>query len=280
MGTGGRTAVATTVITPRRGLFHLGLGELWRYRELGYFFVWRDVKVRYKQTVIGAAWAILTPIIFMVVFTVVFGRARGAAAAGVAPPIWYFSALLPWTYFAQGLSSSAASVLGAQQVIKKIYFPRLVLPLASVFPGLIDFAMSFIVLIALMLVYHAPITGRLVMIPALLLITTLTAFGAGLWLSATNALYRDVREAVPFLIQILLFVSPVLLSRDRIPDWFEPIYALNPMAGVIEACRWAVTGNGIFPWDFMVPGLVFLVVLLLSGLIYFRRIEDVIVDVV
>jgi lipopolysaccharide transport system permease protein len=269
------------VITPRRGWFHLDLGELWRYRELGYFFVWRDLKVRYKQTLIGALWAVITPIILMIVFTLVFGRGgRGPGEQGVPSPIWYFSALLPWTYFAQGLQVSSASVISMQNVIKKIYFPRLMLPLAGVLPGLIDFVMSFAVLVGLMVMYDVPFTSRLAVMPALLILTTLTAFGAGLWLSATNALYRDVREGVPFLIQILLFTSPVLLSRSRIPEWFEPIYGLNPIVGVIEGSRWAVTGVGAFPWEYVGPGLIFLIVLIGTGLLYFRRIEDVIIDVV
>ena len=274
-------AAPTMVITPRKGWFHLDLGELWRYRELGYFFVWRDLKVRYKQTLIGALWAVITPVILMVVFTVVFGRGgQGEAAKGVPSPIWYFSALLPWTYFAQGLQVSAQSVLSMQNVIKKIYFPRLMLPLAGVLPGLVDFFMSFAVLVALMAMYGVPFTARLAVIPALIIVTGLTAFGAGLWLSATNALYRDVREAVPFLVQILLFTSPVLLNRERIPEWFEPIYGLNPMAGVIEGSRWAITGVGTFPWEYMVPGLAFLAFMILGGLVYFRRIEDVIIDVI
>lgn len=268
------------VITPRRGWFRLELGELWRYRELGYYLVWRDIKVRYKQTVIGATWAILSPLVMMVVFTLVFGRIRGGAPADVPAPIWYFAALLPWSYFTQAISLSAGSVVGAGNMIKKVYFPRIILPLSGVLPGLVDFFMSFAVLVVLMLVYDMPFTWRLAAIPLLLIVAGLTAFGAGLWLSAMNALYRDVREIVPFLIQILLFTSPILLPRSRIPAWFEPIYALNPIAGVIEGARWAVIGRGVFPWDFMWPGLAFLALLLGTGLLYFRRIEDVIVDVV
>lgn len=286
MSTGGRTSAApVTVITPRRGLFHLGLGEVWRYRELGYFLAWRDIKVKYKQTVIGIAWAVLTPIIFMVVFSAVFGRGRGGGAivpvaASDFVPVWYFSALLPWQYFSQGLLTASNSVVGMHQVITKIYFPRMLLPLGGVFPGLVDFAISCLVLIGLMIGYDVPITARLLVIPLLLVIAMVTAFAAGLWLSATNALYRDVREALPFLVQVLLFVSPVLLPRERVPEWFVPIYGLNPIAGVIEGCRWAVTGIGTFPWEYLLPGLGALVALMLGGLIYFKRIEEVLVDVV
>jgi lipopolysaccharide transport system permease protein len=280
MRPGRPTATPSMVISPRRGWFHLDLGELWRYRELGYFLVWRDVKVRYKQTAIGAAWAVLTPIVLMVVFTFVFGKGRSGAPPGISAPIWYFAGLLPWTYFAQALQSSSGSVLGQQSVITKIYFPRLMLPLAGVLPALVDFVFSFAVLVVLMFAYGVPVTARMAVIPLLLVICTLTAFGAGTWLSATNALYRDVREGVPFIIQILLFTSPILLPRARIPVWFRPVYGLNPMATVIEGCRWAVTGAIAFPWDYFLPGMCFLAVLLFGGLVFFRRIEEVIIDVV
>jgi len=268
------------VITPRRGWFDLGLKELWRTRELAYFFMWRDVKVRYKQTVIGAGWAVISPIVLMVVFTLVFGKLRGSGATTVPTPVWYFSALLPWSYFSGSLQAASSSIVSAQQVVQKIYFPRLILPLESVFPGIVDFIMSFLVLAVLMTVYHVPFTSRLAIIPVVLIFTGLTAFAAGLWLSATNALYRDIREATPFLIQILLFTSPILLAPRKIPPSFRPYYALNPIAGVIEMSRWAVTGVGKFPTGFVLPGIASLVVMIFTGLIYFRRIEDLIIDVV
>lgn len=278
-GTKGRAP--TMVVTPRRGLFHLDLGELWRYRELGYFFVWRDVKVRYKQTVIGAAWAVLNPIILMFVFTFVFGKGRGGGGPRDVPAqVWYFAALLPWTYFAGAIQNSAQSVLNNQAVVKKIYYPRLMLPLAAVLPGIVDFFFSFAVLSVLMWIFHIPFTLRLLTVPVFLVITALTCFGAGTWLSAWNALYRDVREGVPFLVQIMLFTSPILLNPNRIPHWFRPIYGLNPMASVIEGTRWAVVGKTPFPSDIILPALIFLVVMTYLGLVYFHRIEDVIVDVV
>jgi lipopolysaccharide transport system permease protein len=269
-----------TVIEPRRGLFHLDLGELWRYRELGFFLVWRDIKVRYKQTVIGATWAIISPIVLMVVFTFVFGRVRSGAPANVPPPIWFYAALLPWGYFSQAIVTASGSIVGAGNIIKKVYFPRLILPMSGVLPGLVDFAMSFAVLFVLMFVYDIPITLRLFAIPLLLGIAGATAFGAGLWLSAMNALYRDIRELVPFMVQILLFTSPILLPRSRIPDSLLTYYGLNPIAGVVEGSRWAVLGTNPFPWDFVLPGLGTVALLVLTGFIYFRRIEDVIVDVV
>jgi lipopolysaccharide transport system permease protein len=268
------------VVTPRRGWFDLGLIELWRTRELAYFFMWRDVKVRYKQTVIGAGWAVISPIVLMVVFTLVFGRVRGSGISAVPTPVWYFSALLPWSYFSGALQAASSSIVNSQVVVQKIYFPRLILPLESVFPGIVDFVMAFLVLAGLMLAYHVPFTARLAIMPVVMVFTGLTAFAAGLWLSATNALYRDVREATPFLIQILLFTSPILLAKNKIPPRFLPYYALNPIAGIIEMSRWAVTGVGKFPSEFILPGVITLFVGIFFGLIYFRRIEDLIIDVV
>jgi homopolymeric O-antigen transport system permease protein len=273
-----------TTITPRRGFLHLDLGELWRYRELGFFFVWRDIKVRYKQTVIGAAWAIIQPIVLMLVFTVIFGRGgRLAPPPGVPGPIYYFSALVIWSYFAQALQVSTGSVLGSQQIITRIYFPRLLLPLYGTFPGIVDFSMAFLVMVALMIGYGVPFTTHLLVMPLLVLVAGLTAFGAGMWLSATNAIYRDIREATPFLIQVLMFLSVILPAKRFAAAASSDVgwlYGLNPMAWVVEASRWAITGRGGFPTQLMVPGLVVTFGLLVTGLIYFRRIEDVIVDVV
>jgi lipopolysaccharide transport system permease protein len=272
----------TTVVQPRRGWWHLELGELWRYRELGYFLTWRDIIVRYKQTVIGAAWAIVQPLVLMVVFSFVFGRFGGRLAppAGVPKSVFYFSALLPWSYFAQGLQSSTGSVLGSQSMITRVYFPRLLLPLAGVLPGLLDFFMSFLVLIGLMVAYDVPFTLRLLALAPLLVMAAFTAFGAGTWLSATNALYRDIREGVPFLVQVLLFASPVILPIDRIPRSLWWLFGLNPMTGVVAGFRWAVVGHEAFPWKFVLEGIVVIFALVLGGVIYFRRIEDIIIDVV
>lgn len=270
----------TTVIEPRPGWLRLELGELWSYRELAYFLVWRDLKVRYKQTIIGGAWAVVQPLVLMVIFSLVFGRVRGLRPPADFPaPIYYFSALLPWTYFSQALQVSTGSVLNQSQVIKKVYFPRIMLPLAAVLPGLVEFMMSFLVLIFLMIGFGIPFTWRLVALPPLLLLTSVTAFAAGTWLSAMNALYRDVREAIVFLVQVLFFTSPVILPARLVPDWFRPFYALNPVTGIIEGFRWAITGLGQFPWDVLPAGIVVAVVMLIGGVIYFRRIEDVIVDV-
>jgi lipopolysaccharide transport system permease protein len=286
MGTSaGLPKAPTTVITPRRGWFHLGLGELWRYRELGYFLVWRDIKVRYKQTVIGATWAIIQPVVLMIVFTAIFGRGGGRLSPpeGIPGPIFYFSALLVWTYFSQALQGATASIVTSQNVITKIYFPRLVLPISGTLPGVVDLLMSFLVMSALMLWYGFPFTLRLLVIPALVLLAALTALGAGLWLAASNALYRDIREGTPFLIQVLMFLSVILPAKGAAVESIRWLLAFNPMTAVIEGCRWAILGPAwghAFPTDLLGPGIAVACLLFVTGLIYFRRIEDVIVDVV
>ena len=275
-----------TTIAPRRGFLHLDLGELWRYRELGVFFVWRDIKVKYKQTLIGATWAIIQPIVLMVVFAVIFGRYGGRALAppaGIPAPIFYFSGLLIWTYFAQALQVSTGSVLSQQVTITRVYFPRLMLPLAGTFPGLVDFAMSFIVMVVLMVAYGVPFTLRMAVIPVLVVLAALTAFGAGMWLSATNAIYRDIREGTPFFIQVLMFMSVILPARKLASEASKGVawvYGLNPVAGIVEASRWAIIGRGHFPFELVLPGLAVTALLLITGVIYFRRIEDVMVDLV
>ena len=273
-----------TTIAPRRGFFHLDLGELWRYRELAFFFVWRDIKVRYKQTVIGATWAIIQPVVLMVVFTFIFGRGgRLAPPPGIPRPIYYFSGLLIWSYFAQALQVSTGSIVSSQQIITRIYYPRLIHPIAGTLPGLVDFVMAFVVMVALMLGYGTDFTLRLLIIPLLLLAAAATALGGGLWLSATNALYRDIREGTPFLIQVLMLLS-VVFPASRFSESASTevawLYGLNPMAWIVEGARWAITGFGNFPTQLMWPGLAVTFLLLITGLVYFRRIEDVIVDVV
>ena len=280
----GQPRPPATIITPRRGWLHLGLPELWRYRELGYFLSWRDFKVRYKQTVVGAAWAVLQPVVLMAVFTVVLGRSGGKLAppAGIPAPIFYFSALLAWSYFAQALQASSASVVTAQHIVTKVYFPRLILPVNGVLQGLPDFVMSSVVMSGLMVAYGFPFRLRLVVIPALLLLAAVTALGAGLWLSASSALYRDIRLGTPFLIQVLMFASVIYPTQatGENPHW---LLGLNPMAVVIEGCRWALLGNEWqrpFPTELLWPAIAVATVLTITGLVYFRRIEDTIVDVV
>ena len=276
----------TIIIEPSRGWSALRLGELWEYRELLYFLVWRDVKVRYKQTTLGAAWAILQPLLTMVVFTIFFGRLAKVPSEGIPYPIFSFAGLLPWTFFSQGLSQSSNSLVGSANLIKKVYFPRLVIPISAVLTGVVDFAVAFVVLLGMMVVYGVAPTLALVLLPVLLVLAFVVALGAGLWLSALNVEYRDVHHVVPFFVQIWLFVTPVIypsrivtqhLVRIGLPGW---VYGLNPMTGVIEGFRWALLGMGDPPWSLIVASSAVAVGLLASGLFYFRRMERTFADVV
>jgi lipopolysaccharide transport system permease protein len=267
-------------ITPPRGWLEINLAELWQFRELVYFFVWRDIKIRYKQTVIGAAWAIFQPLMTMLVFTLFFGRLAKIPSGGLPYPIFYFSALLPWTYFAGALQNATNSVVEQQRVITKVYFPRLVLPLASVVSGLLDFALGFGVFLALMVFYRVAPGRALFLFPAFLLLAVATALGAGLWLSALNAIYRDVRYVLPFLVQFWMFVSPVAYPTALVPARWRWLYGLNPMAGVIEGFRWSLTGNGQAPSLLLAASSAAVVLVLVGGLYFFRRMEATIADVV
>jgi len=274
------------LIEPSRGWTSLRLKEFWEYRELLYFLVWRDVKVRYKQTVLGAAWAILQPLMTMVVFTVFFGRMAKIGSDGLPYPIFSYVALLPWTFFAQGLSQSSDSLVGSANLIKKVYFPRLVIPASSVLSGVIDFAVAFVVLIGMMAYYGIWPTAAVVYLPFLLLLAFLTALGVGMWLSALNVEYRDVRYVVPFFVQLWLFVTPVIYPTSKVtakltelglPAW---LYGLNPMAGVVEGFRWALLGTASRPGPVIVASAAVTAVLLVSGAFYFRKMERTFADVV
>jgi homopolymeric O-antigen transport system permease protein len=267
-------------IEPSHGLLNLRLGEVWEYRELLYFFVWRDIKVRYKQTAIGAAWAVLQPFMTMVVFSLFFGHLAKIPANGLPYPVFYYCALLPWTYFAGALQSATNVVVEQQRVITKIYFPRVVLPISAVLGGLLDFAISFVVLLALMAYYGIAPTAATLWLPVFLLLAILTALGMGLWLSALNAFYRDVRYVVPFLVQFWMFASPVAYPSSLVPEKWQWLYGLNPMAGVIEGFRWALTGQGLPPGPMMAASATGVIVVLVSGLIYYRAMEGSIADVV
>ena len=258
----------------------LDLGELWTYRELLYFFVWRDIKVRYKQTVIGAAWAILQPVLTMLVFSLFFGKLARIPSQGLPYPIFYYCALLPWMYFATAMQSGTNIVVDQQRVITKIYFPRVVLPIASVLAGLLDFAISFAVFLLMMIYYHIYPTRAIVWLPAFTLLTILTALGVGLWLSALNALYRDVRYVLPFLVQFWMFASPVAYPSSLVPAKWRWLYGLNPMTGVIEGFRWALTGHGQAPGVLLAASSGAVLLLVFSGLVYFHAMEGRIADVV
>jgi len=267
-------------IEARRGWLALDLAELWAYRELLYFFVWRDIKVRYKQTVIGAAWAVLQPVLTMLVFSLFFGKLAKIPSQGLPYPIFYYSALLPWMYFATAMQGATSIVVDNQRVITKIYFPRVVLPIASVLSGLLDFGISFGVFLIMMVYYGMVPTVAVVWLPAFLLLAILTALGVGLWLSALNALYRDVRYVVPFLVQFWMFASPVAYPSSLVPAKWRWLYGLNPMAGVIEGFRWALTGHGQPPGPLLAASSAAVILLVLSGLVYYRAVEGTMADVV
>ncbi len=253
--------------------------ELWEYRELLYFFVWRDVKVRYKQTVVGAAWAIIQPVMTMVVFSIFFGGLAKIPSDGLPYPIFFYSALLPWNYFAQALTSTTNSMVENQRLITKVYFPRLILPIAAVTTGLVDFAVAFSVLIGMFVWYGIMPTPAVLLLPLLLLLTVVTALGVGLWLAALNALYRDVRFVVPFCIQLWMFASPVVYPTSLVPSEWKWLYGLNPMVGVISGFRWALTGSGSPPSLLLaVASAIGMVVILVTGLRYFQRAEETVVD--
>ena len=267
-------------ITPPGQWWVLPFAELWEYRELIYFFVWRDIKVRYKQTAVGAAWAVLQPLMTMIVFSLFFGRLAHIPSEGLPYPVFYYTALLPWTYFAASLTGATSTVVDNQHLITKVYFPRLVLPLAAVFSGLVDFAISFVFLIVLMVYYGIHPGVAVLWLPAFLLLAILTALGVGLWLSALNAIYRDVRYVMPFLVQFWMFASPVAYPSSLVPGKWRWLYGLNPMAGVIDGFRWSLTGQGAAPGRMLMVSTLAVVAVLLGGLGYFQKMETTVADVV
>ncbi len=273
------SSIPVVLIRPRRGLVPINLRELWDYRELLYFLTWRDIKVRYKQTLFGFAWAIIQPLGLMVVFTLFFGLLAKIPSEGISYPIFNYVALLPWTLFAEGLNRSSNSLVAEQNLVQKVYFPRLVMPLSGILSPVADFAIAFIILIGLMFYYGIYPTIAILYLPAFILLALLTAFGAGLWLSAINVQYRDVRYVLPFLTQLWLFVSPVVYSSTLLPERWRIIYALNPMAGVIEGFRWALLGTSP-PGPMMAVSVVMVLIIAISGLYYFRRAEKTFSDVV
>jgi len=269
-------------IVPSRGWVDLKLRELWSYRELLYFLTWRDIKVRYKQTVLGAAWAILQPFLTMVVFSLFFGRLAKISTGTAGLPYEVFSAAgtVPWAFFAYGLAQSSDSLVGNSQLIKKVFFPRLVMPIASVLSGLVDFALAFVVLVGMILAYGIPLTTNIVWLPLFLLLAFVTALGVGLWLSALNVEYRDIRYMVPFLLQVWMFISPVVYPSSLLDEPWRTIYGLNPMAGVLDGFRWALLGKTDAPGPMILVSAVVAVVLLITGTFYFRRMERNFADVV
>lgn len=267
-------------IGPPSGWTAIGFRELWDYRELLYFLTWRDIKVRYKQTALGAAWAVIQPVFMMIVFSLFFGRLAKMPSDGIPYPVFTFCALLPWQLFAHALSESSNSLVGNQNLITKVYFPRLVVPISAVLGGLVDFAIAFVILIAMMLYYDIVPGWQIVMLPAFILLAVVTALAVGLWLSALNVQYRDVRYTINFLIQFWLFATPVAYPSSLIPQQWRWLYGLNPMAGVVEGFRWALLGKSDPPGAMLAVSIAVVILLLIGGLFYFRRMEQQFADVV
>ena len=267
-------------IVPPGRWFSWNLKELADYRELLYFLVWREIKVRYKQTLIGAGWAVVQPVATMLVFSLFFGRLAKIPSGGLPYPLFFYTALLPWTYFAGALAGATNSVVDNQRVITKVYFPRVLLPFSAVLSGLVDFAIAFVLLIGMAFYYRVTPGPWLAFVPVFLLLAVLTAFGAGLWLAGLNALYRDVRYVVPFLVQFWLFASPVAYPSSLVPVRWRALYGLNPMAGVIDGFRWAVTGENPPSAGLVTVSAAAVIVMLVAGLWYFRRVEATVADVV
>lgn len=258
----------------------IGFKELWQYRELLYFLTWRDAKVRYKQTVLGAAWAVIQPLFMMVVFSLFFGRLAGVPSDGIPYPVFTFCGLLPWQLFAHALTESSNSLVGSQHLITKVYFPRLVIPIAAVLGGGIDFVIAFVILIGMILYFGIVPGWAIITLPGFVVLALMTALACGLWLSALNAQYRDVRHTINFLVQFWLFATPVVYPSSLIPEKWRPLYGLNPMAGVVEGFRWALLGTSEPPGLMLAVSIIVVLMLLFGGLFYFRRMEQGFADVI
>ena len=269
-----------TIIEPPRGGFDLNLHELWPYRELLFFLVWRDIKVRYRQTVLGVLWAIIQPLFSMVIFSVIFGRFAKLPSEGVPYPIFTYTALLPWHLFSHALGSSSGSVVGEGRLLTKIYFPRLIIPLSSVGTGIIDFFLSFIILVGLMIYYAVPFSWKIATIPLFILLVLLSALSVGLWLSALNVKYRDVRHTVPFLLTVWMYATPIAYSATLIPEQWRALYGLNPMVGVVEGFRWMLLDKPFPDIGMFVVSTVVILILFVSGIIYFKRMENYFADLI
>ncbi|MBI4494134.1 MAG: ABC transporter permease [Chloroflexi bacterium] len=269
-----------TVIEPTHGWRALDVAELWRYRELIYFLAWRDVKVRYKQTALGVAWALLQPLLAMAIFTVFFGGLARMPSDGLPYALFAYTGLLPWTYFANATTNASGSLVANSNLISKVYFPRLVIPLAGVAGGLVDLAIGFGMLVVLLVLFGVAPSANVVFLPLLVGLAVLSALSVGIWLSALDVQYRDVRYAIPFLIQVWLFATPVVYPASLVPEAYRPLYGLNPMAGVVEGFRWALLGHTAGPGPLLGVAVAVVLVLLVSGLFYFRRMERGFADVI
>jgi lipopolysaccharide transport system permease protein len=263
-----------------KGWASLNLLEIWEYRELLYFLIWRDIKVRYKQTILGGLWAIIQPVSTMLVFTLFFGTLANMPSDEIPYPLFSFSALVPWTYFANSLGQASNSLVGNANLITKVYFPRLVIPIAAVLSGLVDFLLAFLVLLVMMIGYKYQPGVGILWLPFFLLLVVITSLGIGLWLSAMNVQFRDVRYLIPFITQFWLFITPIAYPSSLLPASLRPLYGLNPMAGAIEGFRWALLGVETKPGPIIAVSALTAFTLLVSGALYFRRTEKIFADVV
>jgi lipopolysaccharide transport system permease protein len=268
------------MVKPSKGWISLKLGELWQYRELLYFLAWRDIKIRYKQTVLGAAWAIIQPFFTMVIFSIFFGRLAKVPSDGLPYPIFAYAALVPWTFFANGLNQASNSLVGSANLIKKVYFPRLVVPISSVISGVVDFVLAFIVLLGMMLFYGFTPTVNILWLPLFILLIFVTALGVGFWLSALNVQFRDVRYTVPFLTQFWLFATPIAYPSSLLSETWRTLYGINPMVGVVEGFRWALFGTDTAPGAIILVSSLVALALFVGGAFYFKRLERSFADVV
>lgn len=267
-------------LRPSKGLVGLQLGNLWHYRELIYFLTWRDILVRYKQTLLGAAWAVINPLINMIVLSIIFGNFAQMSTEGYPRQIFTFSALLPWGLFSKAVNDAGRSILSNRNMITKVYFPRLIVPLSSVLGGLLDFAIAFLVLLGMMVFFQVAITTKVLLLPVFILLALVASLGVALWLSALHVNYRDVGYIIPFLTQLLLLITPVAYSASEVPAQWQWLYAMNPMAGVVEGFRWALLGSGNLSWMMLGISTAVALVLLVSGLYYFRYMERTFADMI
>jgi lipopolysaccharide transport system permease protein len=268
------------LIQPTRGWVSLKLNELWEYRELLYFLVWRDVKVRYKQTALGATWAIVQPFMAMVVFSIFFGKLAKMPSDGIPYPLFAYAALVPWSFFANGLSQSSNSLVGSAHLITKVYFPRLVVPISSVISGIVDFVLAFVVLLGMMFYFGVLPTFNVIWLPFLLVLAFVTALGVGMWFSALNVEFRDVRYVVPFLTQFWMFATPIVYPSSLLSEPWRTLYGINPMVGVVEGFRWALLGTETAPGPIIIVSSLAAVMILIGGAFYFRKMEKTFADVV
>ena len=269
-----------TVIEASSGWRLIDWRELWRYRDLFYFLVWRNVKVRYAQSVLGLGWAVIRPVFSMIVFSIVFGRLAKVSSDGVPYAIFSYAALVPWTYFSSALTGASGSLVGASGMISKVYFPRLIIPLTTVLSNLVDFAIALLILFGLMVWFGMQPTIWALLLPLLVLLMMLTATGLGMWLTALAIQYRDVNYGLSFAVQLLMYAAPVVYPASSIPQQYRWLYGLNPMAGVIEGFRSALLGTNPMPWDLLLPGTITAIIVFIGGALYFRRMERIFADVV